>query len=71
MKCKNCGNEIIEGNKFCAKCGAEVPISQVQKNSKNKGPTCPQCDKHTLSKVKKTFLKNRIKIKKDGTCEKM
>ena len=24
MACKNCGNEIKEGNNFCTRCGAKV-----------------------------------------------
>ena len=28
MFCEKCGNEIIEGNKFCTKCGAPVPSNQ-------------------------------------------
>ncbi len=28
MFCEKCGNEIIEGNKFCTKCGAPVPANE-------------------------------------------
>ena len=24
MKCKNCGNEVTQGSKFCGKCGAKI-----------------------------------------------
>ncbi|MDD5069089.1 MAG: zinc ribbon domain-containing protein [Candidatus Pacebacteria bacterium] len=36
MKCTNCGDEITEGKKFCAGCGAKVVIapdnSEIVKN---------------------------------------
>lgn len=33
-KCLNCGNEIINGDKFCRKCGTKV---QVENNNNNTG----------------------------------
>ncbi len=24
MKCKNCGNEVTPGSKFCGKCGTKI-----------------------------------------------
>ena len=27
MKCKKCGNEIQEGEKFCGKCGNKIEIN--------------------------------------------
>ena len=29
MICKNCGNEIAEGNQFCENCGTAVEIEEV------------------------------------------
>lgn len=34
MKCKNCGNEIQEGDKFCSKCGKEANVSKELKLKK-------------------------------------
>ena len=39
MFCKNCGNEIVEGTKFCASCGA--PVEDVSKASE---PTTVKVD---------------------------
>ena len=30
MYCKNCGNEIAEGSRFCSQCGSPVPETQAQ-----------------------------------------
>ena len=29
MICKNCGNEIAEGNQFCENCGAAVEVEEI------------------------------------------
>lgn len=34
MKCKNCDNKLIEGIRFCLKCGADVETSSVKHCSK-------------------------------------
>lgn len=34
MFCKNCGKENIDGAKFCAVCGAEMTVAEVQPNVK-------------------------------------
>ena len=44
MYCKNCGNELGEDNKFCAKCGAKVKqnakkVEKQHKEEKNKKET--------------------------------
>ena len=37
MKCKKCGNEISEKDKFCLECGAEIKLNFLQKHwQKNK-----------------------------------
>ena len=39
MKCKKCGNEISNGEKFCGKCGTKVEINNSNENinvNKNK-----------------------------------
>ena len=40
MTCKNCGNEIKENEKFCAKCGTAVPVNNsvnlINKNARKK-----------------------------------
>ena len=28
MKCKKCGNDILEGEKFCGKCGTKVEVEE-------------------------------------------
>lgn len=35
MFCKNCGNQLIEGDKFCGNCGQNIdnPVSQTVENS--------------------------------------
>lgn len=35
MNCKNCGAEIVEGQKFCANCGTRVENSLIH-NAVNK-----------------------------------
>ena len=34
MFCKNCGNELPDGSKFCSKCGAAVQAESVVKKRK-------------------------------------
>lgn len=34
MKCKNCGNELQEGDVFCEKCGAKVEVAETKKVKK-------------------------------------
>lgn len=34
MKCKNCGNEILEGEKFCGKCGNKIDTNRKRFNTK-------------------------------------
>lgn len=47
MICNNCGNEVIEGNTFCGKCGARMePDSNVQmqyKPYRHEVPMCTKC----------------------------
>lgn len=45
MKCSNCGNEIMNGDKFCQKCGLPVKTTtsqQVQQPNSNQQPLQPQ-----------------------------
>lgn len=35
MKCKNCGNEVLDGAKFCPNCGAKLEEEQYSKVSIN------------------------------------
>ncbi|MCM1008778.1 MAG: zinc ribbon domain-containing protein [Ruminococcus flavefaciens] len=42
MFCKNCGNELKDGVKFCSKCGSKIEI-----DSKTDSETLPQLDNIT------------------------
>lgn len=41
MYCKDCGNELSEGAKFCGKCGAQVDAGNVYRVSLEVAPTSP------------------------------
>ena len=37
MKCKNCGNEVTQGSKFCGKCGTKIENETTDSTPGKKG----------------------------------
>lgn len=58
MFCKNCGNELKEGVKFCSKCGTPVGVIQTSENQE-----VPQAvvspDKNAI--IGKSYIFNNVK----------
>lgn len=59
MFCKNCGNELKEGVKFCSKCGTPVGVIQTSENQ--------EVPKAAVSPVKnaiigKSYIFNNVKV---------
>lgn len=58
MFCKNCGNELKEGVKFCSKCGTPVGVIQTSENQE-----VPQAvvspDKNVI--IGKSYIFNNVK----------
>ncbi len=54
MFCKMCGAEVVEGQRFCDKCGAQIDVSvqprenSVQQNTGALAMHCPRCGKTNL-----------------------
>ena len=48
MKCKKCGNEISNGEKFCGKCGTKVEINNSNENI--------SVDKNKIRNVKPAYI---------------
>jgi hypothetical protein len=53
IKCTNCGEENIQGNKFCNKCGHELPVPVVEEKKFD-----PFGD--VIEKIKANKRKNRL-----------
>ncbi len=45
MVCKNCGNEVAEGRKFCGKCGKPIGSNEQERILR----TCPNCGARTTA----------------------
>ena len=43
MKCPNCGNEVMEGKKFCGKCGTKIELAAAPAPAV-KASVCPHCN---------------------------
>ncbi len=41
MKCKKCGNELVEGVQYCGNCGLE--IKGMDNNNNTSEEHCPKC----------------------------
>lgn len=54
MFCKMCGAEVVEGQRFCDKCGAQIDVSvqpresSVKQNTGELAMHCPRCGKTNL-----------------------
>lgn len=68
MFCKNCGNELKEGVKFCSKCGTPVGVIQTSENQEVPqaavlpetavSPAAP--DKNAI--IGKSYIFNNVKV---------
>lgn len=59
MFCKNCGNELKEGVKFCSKCGTPVGVIQTSENQEvPKAAVSP--DKNAI--IGKSYIFNNVKV---------
>lgn len=59
MFCKNCGNELKEGVKFCSKCGTPVGVIQTSENQEVPQATVSP-DKNAI--IGKSYIFNNIKV---------
>lgn len=57
MKCKKCGNEILEGEKFCGKCGTKVEVEEKTANEEKQASKEKQISEEKQGSKKKTRLK--------------
>lgn len=59
MFCKNCGNELKEGVKFCSKCG--TPIGVIQSSENQEVPQAAVSpDKNAI--IGKSYIFNNVKV---------
>ncbi len=56
MKCKKCGNEVVEGQKFCAVCGSK---------SDEQSTDCFEAESQSIGKETKSSVKELLKGVKD------
>jgi len=62
VKCQNCGNEVADGAKFCAQCGSEIVIEEINAN------VCPECGSEVAEHMK--FCQNcGCELNNDGSGE--
>lgn len=59
MFCKNCGNELKEGVKFCSKCGTPVGVIQTSENQEVPKVTVSP-DKNAI--IGKSYIFNNVKV---------
>lgn len=74
MNCKNCGAEIVEGQKFCANCGSPIEASLIS-NSMNKDQNIELSENKNIDsnenvtvKVEKTIPNSEIVETKKTNC---
>lgn len=62
MFCRNCGNELKEGVKFCSKCGTSVSETNFSKDKEATpiAPTPAVADKNTV--IGKSYIFNNVKV---------
>lgn len=59
MFCKNCGNELKEGVKFCSKCGTPIGVIQTSENQEvSQAAVSP--DKNAI--IGKSYIFNNVKV---------
>ncbi len=59
MFCKNCGNELKEGVKFCSKCGTPMDVIQTSENQEvQQAAVSP--DKNAI--IGKSYIFNNVKV---------
>lgn len=58
MFCKNCGNQIKDGVRFCPKCGKEIGISMHQEEIKEPKETAGFCGRNRtpLRKTRRSYV---------------
>ena len=65
MNCSNCGNEIIEGDHFCRKCGKEIETTeQLEPTNQPEPINQPEPTEQPVKKeeVKKKNSNSALKI---------
>lgn len=69
MKCRNCGNEIQNGKKFCGKCGTPVinQCPQCGKELSDGVKFCPGCGYNLVRNKPDESLENRSSASSQGT----
>lgn len=68
MFCENCGNELMEGVKFCPKCGTPVEPEEGEKeNSEQKAPKAAYTKDAEKTKSQESLENEKGKNKKNST----
>lgn len=66
MRCVNCGNEVLEGRRFCGFCGADQMISGGIKTSEGNDFAQKETERALDASAENTYEKNVINYNQDG-----
>ncbi len=58
MFCKNCGEKLSDGTKFCPECGAAVKAAESDSNARTSGFTGPAVEENTTAPAEETTSSN-------------